>query len=156
MRKSKTNNFELREKLSKHEGITNGSLMGEKLNKYEKINKGNLSRETILGIVRDENTDVFYFNFKEIVENARTLKPVKYNIIKIVSSFSNPLGVMQPIMISFKVLLQELCKRKLQWDEEVSDKPCKVWEVNLKELEEMDEIEVLRLFDDGDEKPGCF
>ena len=38
------------------------------------------------------------------------------------------------------MLLQELCKHKLEWDEEVSDALCKIQEVNLKELEEMGEI----------------
>ena len=41
---------------------------------------------------------------------------------------------------------------KLEWDEEVSDELCNVWQVNLKELEEIGEIEVPRRFDDGDEK----
>ena len=55
-------------------------------------------------------------------------------------------------MIRLKVALQELCKPKLEWDEEVSDKLRKVWEVNLKELEEMGKTVVPRRFDDGDEK----
>ena len=50
------------------------------------------------------------------------------------------------------MLLQELCKHKLEWDEEVSDALCKIREVNLKELEEMGEIEVPRPFDARDEK----
>ena len=47
-RKWRTKIFELREKLSKHEEITNESL----------------SRETILDIGWDENTRVFYFILK--------------------------------------------------------------------------------------------
>lgn len=59
---------------------------------------------------------------------------------------------MHQIIIRFKVLLLELCKCSLECEEEVSDKLCKVWEVNLKELQEMVENELSRRLDDGDEK----
>ena len=36
-----------------------------------------------------------------------------------------------------KMLLQEKRAQKLEWDEEVTDKLCKVWKVSLKELKEM-------------------
>ena len=36
-----------------------------------------------------------------------------------------------------KMLLQEQCKQKLEWDEEVIDKLSKVQKVNLKELKEI-------------------
>ena len=59
---------------------------------------------------------------------------------------------MQQIINRFKVLLQELCKCLLEYEEEVSDKLCKVWEVNLKELQEMGKNELSGRLDDGDEK----
>ena len=59
---------------------------------------------------------------------------------------------MQQIIIRFKVLLQELRKYLLECEEEVSDKLCKVWEVNLKELQEIGENELSGRLDDGDEK----
>ena len=55
------------------------------------------------------------------------------------------------VITDFKMLLQELCKRKLVWGEEVSDELCKVWEMNLKKLEEMTDT-VVPMFHDRDEK----
>ena len=31
--------------------------------------------------------------------------------------FFDPLGVLQPIIVNFKIIFQNICKLKLQWDE---------------------------------------
>ena len=85
--------------------------MSEKLNKHKEINKGNLSRDKNLGIVWDENTNVSYFSFNNI-ENFKLKTLTQCNILNIVPSFYNPLGVIQPIKISLKMLLEELFRHK--------------------------------------------
>ena len=40
----------------------------------------------------------------------------KHNILKISAMFFDPLGIVYPIELYTKVLLQETCKQKLSWD----------------------------------------
>ena len=35
--------------------------------------------------------------------------------------FYNPLSILQPILISLKVLIRNLCKQKFEWNESISD-----------------------------------
>ena len=42
----------------------------------------------------------------------------KGNLLKIISSFYDPNGLIQPILISLKILLQEAHKLNLVWDDE--------------------------------------
>ena len=45
------------------------------------------------------------------------LSPTKRNAISLIGRFYDPLGFPSPIIILFKVLMQELCKSKLSWDQ---------------------------------------
>ena len=75
--------------------------------------------EKILGITWDENPDTLNFDLKEIIETACSNIPTKRNILSTLSSFYDPLGLIQPIIISLKILFQDICKIKVDWDTEI-------------------------------------
>ncbi|XP_078698381.1 uncharacterized protein LOC144925948 [Branchiostoma floridae x Branchiostoma belcheri] len=50
-------------------------------------------------------------------------KPVtRRGILSVVSSFYDPLGLVAPALLPPKKILQELCKAKLDWDEEIPER----------------------------------
>ncbi|XP_017477896.1 PREDICTED: uncharacterized protein LOC108367719 [Rhagoletis zephyria] len=77
-----------------------------------------------LGITWDQLEDVFLFTFapKEI-HTAVT----KRTILSIASSLFDPLGLLAPLLITSKIVLQELWLLKLDWDESVPQNLQHAW-----------------------------
>ena len=56
----------------------------------------------------------------------------------------DPLGIISPVLVSVKVLFQELCLRKVEWDEELKEEEKKRWVSWLDDLKGVREISVPR------------
>ena len=63
------------------------------------------------------------------MKDAHKSKSTKRNLLKIVSSFYDLIRLIQPILISLEILLQETHRLKLGWDDEFCGGIIKeVWE----------------------------
>jgi hypothetical protein len=69
----------------------------------------------VLGLKWNTNED--YLTYKLYEPNPNTAS--KRQVLKHVSSVYDPLGYLAPVQIRAKILLQELWKRKLDWDEPI-------------------------------------
>ena len=88
------------------------------------------------------------------MKDAHISKPTKRNLLKIVSSFHDPIGVIQPVLISLKILLQEAHRLKLGWDDEFCGEIKEAWERNFREIDELVNVNVDRRFESSsDEDP---
>ena len=56
------------------------------------------------------------------------MEPSKRKVLKILTMLYDPLGILQPILVSLKVLFQILCKQKFKWDESISDELKSEWD----------------------------
>ena len=74
----------------------------------------------ILGAIWNEKDDTLSFNFQEICDLAQQLKPTKRNILKILSMFYDPTGILQPVIINLKITFQNICKQKILWDDDLT------------------------------------
>ena len=63
------------------------------------------------------NTDHFVVSFDEIATLATSLKPTKRNIVSLVGKFYDPLGILAPVVVKFKMFLQSMCEANLEWDQ---------------------------------------
>lgn len=61
-----------------------------------------------------------------------------------VSSLYDPLEFLTPFSMPAKLLLQELCRRNLEWDEVIPHAFSKQWSEWLQDLQKMDEFKVER------------
>ena len=139
LRKWKTNNLELQNPITH-----NNSGNEDTVNKAEKV----------LGIPWDSDKDILVYDFKAIMKDAHKSKPTKRNLLKIVSSFCDLIGLIQPILISLKILLQEAHRLKLGWDDEFCGEIKEAWERNLREIDELVNVNVDRRFESSsDEDP---
>ena len=97
----------------------------------------------ILGIVLNEKDDTLSSNFQEICDLAQQLKPTKRNMLKILSMFYDPTGILQPVIINLKIIFQNVCKQKILWDDELPIDIANDWE-NINSLNDIQEIKIPR------------
>ena len=107
LRKWLTNDPNLRAEMGKVEKEGAASENVEDDQSYAKATLGNTQDteiEKVLGMKWDCTSDEFLFSFDKIVERAEMLEPTKRNILSILSSLYDSLGVVSPIVVSLKVL----------------------------------------------------
>ncbi len=77
--------------------------------------------------------------------------PTRRNILSIVSSVYDPLGILAPVVLPAKGILQELCRLELGWDVLIPDELAREWSAWKMELHQLLHISVPRYF-----KPAGF
>ena len=61
-------------------------------------------------------TDEFVYIFEALIVKAEEIQISKRNILKISSSFFDPLGLITPMVIQAKLIFQLMCREQLDWD----------------------------------------
>ena len=104
-----------------------------------------LQNSKILKLIWDEEKDVFIFDFEESAETASKQKPTKRNILSILSSFYDPTGFIQFLTITMKVLSQDICKSKINCDDELSQESKVRWFKIIKDISHNNSFESVAL-----------
>ncbi len=65
----------------------------------------------------DQLLDQLLFRFDAVTDSGIPVRPTKRMVISLIGRIYDPLGFLAPVTIRFKVLMQELCKNKLGWDQ---------------------------------------
>ena len=117
----------------------------------------NCLNSKILGISWNEFSDTFLFDLDEICQTAKSLAPTKRNILKVLSMFYDPIGVIQPIIVNLKLIFQEICriKPKLNWDDLVPDELKVLWENSIEFMSKVGKIELPRKIIDFSSPMKC-
>ena len=97
--------------------------------------------ERALGVLWDVETDTLGF---EILVKQRP--PSRRGILSVVSSIYDPLGFASPCILQAKILLQDLCKKKLQWDDVISPEDLEKWQSWLQDLPKLQSLRFDRCF----------
>jgi len=125
---------------------TNCPLLAEKLEKREDC----LANENkVLGIPWDSNLDVFKFQLKVFAEKFLDMSVTKRKVVSVVAQLLDPLGLLSPIFIIVKVLLQRIHKANSDWDSVVDSSLQKEWRNWLDLLAEVDIVQVPRFYFKG-------
>ncbi|KAL9955947.1 hypothetical protein ACROYT_G037353 [Oculina patagonica] len=163
LRKWLTNSEVLRAKITQRElrGESNVDKQIESADEsYAKATLGakvGTKNEKVLGQSWNCASDTFVFELSEMVEKADGLPATKRNILKVIAGMYDPLGLLSPVLVSMKVLFQELCVSKVDWDERITSESEKSWIGWLKDLKETKEIHVPRCvygIGQGEENPA--
>lgn len=150
LRKWLTNSEELREKIRQCELRDESNVNNEIKSADESYAKEMLGRkegttnEKVLGLSWNCNEDLFNFELFALAKKADGLAITKRSILKIAAGMYDPLGIISPILVSVKVLFQELCSNKVEWDEELKDEEKKRWVSWIDDLKGVNEISVPR------------
>ena len=77
----------------------------------------NLGQQRVLDIFWNPVNDELQFDVKMIAQLARQVNPTKGTIVSLAAKFYDPLRIISPVIVNFKLIVQELCKMKVDWDE---------------------------------------
>ena len=99
------------------------------------------AKERTLGLVWDINTDrLLYHISKEVGEFTRR------GMLSTVASVYDPLGFVAPFVLSGRLLLQEMCKDGLAWDDQIPKQLEKNWRCWIAQFEQLRAMSIPRCF----------
>ena len=98
----------------------------------ESVNPANVVK--LLGVGWDTSSDTISFNFDELQAYAISLALTKRSLLKLVAKIFDPLGLLTPFTVTFKIMFQILCQHQVDWDQELDG------ELKLKFITIRDEI----------------
>ena len=105
----------------------------------------------IMGLKWNKDTDKLAIAMPGMTSVDRKLS--KRAVVQMVAKLYDPLGLLSPVLLPFKLFIQSLWKKKLKWDEELSPELKEQWDTLTEEHREKDEFEFPRLFtEDVDKK----
>jgi hypothetical protein len=140
-RKFTTNSPSLQERIDEAEGIVvtepndpqvTDSYAKHTLGATQQLQRG---EQKTLGVRWDVSSDQLLLDFADITRLAANLEPTKRNVVSLVGRFYVPLGFIAPVTIRFKILFQELCKSKVDWDQPLSGKLLDKWSSLIADLQ---------------------
>lgn len=150
LRKWLTNSKERRAEIEQHESRDGPNVNKRIENADESYAKEMLGLkeeskcERVLGLSWNCEKDLFVFELVKSASRADGLPVTKRSILKVVAGMYDPLGIISPIVVSIKVLFQELCEKRVGWDEELKEGERKRWIGWLDDLRSTIEITVPR------------
>ena len=102
--------------------------------------------QRILGTLWNLHKDNLMFERTETASLARKVEPTMRNVISTVSKFYDPLGVISPIIVQFKILFQELCKEKRDWDDPLEGSCKSTWQRLVAQQQDLKPINLPRCY----------
>jgi len=123
---------------------TNSRQLENKINECEKV--GSSQEGKVLGIPWDSKTDTLEFELSEFGSKFTSMEITKRKVVSVIAQLFDPLGLLSPIFISAKVLLQEIHKSCIDWDSKVGDSLVRKWQRWLALLKDIGLIRIPRFY----------
>ena len=149
LRKFVTNSEELRCRILDDEVPVEKQTDSEEDQSYAKTSLGvKVSNDPgstkVLGVLWDVLQDELLFDIGEVADAMEPLEPTKRNLVSITAKFFDPLGVVCPVTVLFKMFCQQLCEAKVGWDDPLSHELLERWSQLLSMLKGAKLIHVTR------------
>ena len=97
--------------------------------------------ERALGVIWDTVSDTFTFRFRP-KQSPRT----KRGMMQVIASLFDPPGFVSPFILNAKILLQEIWRQGLDWDEEINTEIAKGWDNWLSASKNLENIKIERCY----------
>ena len=81
----------------------------------------------ILGIPWNIITDTFLLSLCEAINDSHLDNVTKRIVLAVIACIFDPLGILAPYVITLKLLFQDVCALKCDWDAPLSDEFVKSW-----------------------------
>lgn len=105
------------------------------------LDRDKLPVERTLGLQWDAENDTFQFRMR-----LKSQQCTRRGILSVVSSVYDPMGFIAPLTLPAKLLLQEMCRQRLSWDEQIPPGLQSQWTHWISELNKMAHFQVNRCF----------
>ena len=103
------------------------------------LNRDSLGSERALGLKWSMDSDTFLFQF-----NDKQKPATRRGVLSTVSSVFDPLGIVSPVTLLGRVLLQKLCAQSCGWDDPLSGVLLQEWQEWLARASELDQVQLGR------------
>ena len=100
-----------------------------------------LPYEKTLGVRWNIDSDVFTFSV-----NAKEKPATRRGILSVASALYDPLGLVAPVSLIPKLMLQDFCRAGLDWDDKISDEQEAQWHDWLDSLHNLSNLSIDRCF----------
>ena len=97
--------------------------------------------ERALGVRWDVASDTVSFSI-----TIKDRPATRRGLLSVISSVYDPLGFVAPFVLPAKILLQDLCKRKFDWDDPIPQEDLARWQAWMSELPKLEHFRVERCF----------
>ncbi|XP_052901623.1 uncharacterized protein LOC128309307, partial [Anopheles moucheti] len=108
-----------------------------------------LATEKVLGMWWDTASDTFTFQlstqFTEKLQAGKSCT-TKRNLLRILMSIYDPMGLLGMFLMYLKVLLQEIWRSGIGWDQELHDQPAEKWLIWQRVLPDVQKVRVRRCY----------
>ena len=143
-----TNSASLQRRIDKAEGKTSKTIEDETYAKSTLRQTPIAARgeKKVLGISWNVDTDEFIYNFEHLLETIVHTEPTKRQIVSLSGRFYDPLGVIQPVIVTFKIFFQELCRAGVTWDEPLKGELLDGWQSLVENLRDCQPIRIPRCY----------
>ena len=111
----------------------------ERAKSVKDLTLDNFPAERALGVCWDIRTDTLGFTVA-----VKDQPPTRRSILSLVSSVFDPLGMASPFVLTAKLLLQDLCRMNLSWDDKLTGPYLDIWENWLSSLPKLEELHMPR------------
>ncbi|XP_043485170.1 uncharacterized protein LOC122513008 [Leptopilina heterotoma] len=102
----------------------------------------------VLGVNWTPEIDCFFFStefLKSTEEVTRDTKGLtKRTLLKMLMSLFDPLGLLAPLTIRGKIILQDIWREGTKWDEEVTEDTAKSWATWIEDLQQAEHLRIPR------------
>lgn len=146
-----TGSFIIRNFISNSKNILEAMGQNENNEVKDISMKTELKVERVLGIWYNTKSDIFTFSLKYTLMDEEIFKgrrmPTKREILRTLMSIFDPLGLLSNFLIYLKILLQEVWRTQMDWDEQLSSRDLvERWNNWLAILPEVENIKIPRLY----------
>lgn len=133
--------FELRKFLCNNKELLNKFQIIEGL-ESSILNIGENESNKTLGVYWDSNND--YIKYKINLDQTNNFKITKRSILSLICQIFDPLGLLGPIIIIAKLIIQNLWKLKLDWDDDIPDTLLNTWTLFYNNLSNISNFKISR------------
>ena len=100
----------------------------------------------VLGALCNPVGDCVFFDSSNIYKVALVVQPTKSSVVSLISHFYDPIGVISPITVKFKMFAQELREANLAWDAKQSNELVVMWNNLVSNLQCPDALSIPRCY----------
>ncbi|RUA05619.1 MAG: hypothetical protein DSY43_04230, partial [Gammaproteobacteria bacterium] len=131
--------FRLTKWISNSRNVIESVPESERASSVKDLDLDRLPMERALGILWNVETDMFCF--KTTIKDSPL---TRRGVLSVISSVYDPLGFVSPFLLPAKELLQDLCRRGLDWDDQLPQEDRDKWRAWLEQLPHLQHFTVDR------------
>lgn len=140
-------NFDLRNLISNNKQVLEAINGSPEFSDKILVDKLDIDVERVLGMYWNTKTDTFTYSlqFIKMIDNVVEYYPTKREILRIVMSVFDPLGFLAHLLIHAKVLIQEIWRHDIGWDDQLPNSIKSKWFNWVQHLKTVENLHIPRL-----------